>query len=915
MKNGSNSGVANKLLWEVFSEEEGIVDKGEQIINLEAGEGIDFDIDPEIEKYGLYTLTANIQDENGYVIQSKKIDFAKILSSEEGEYNDYFHIAAHVFRYGSPLESAELMQKCGSAGWRLGINWNYVESVKGVLKIGYREWEEFKEISKKSPENMVILFTGNVHHVQRYDKNGAPLPTNYLYPPVTEQELKAWGEYCKFVAEETKGVANIFEVWNEWDLPYTNTERLGAKEYVALLKTAYEAIKSVNPDAIVVGLGGAGTGTDGSFDRGVIAEGGMEYSDAISFHTYDYHRGKRFPNSGVMGRVQNRLNIFKEAGIDKPVYTTEIGWPTAIWYSDPNHPIWSERDQALNLVKYTAVSIANGLNDEIYWHDFQEDGTNRKEREHTFGLVNSQYNADGALIPKPSYVAAAAMNKFMTGKTEFVSAIEHEEWLTAAYNFKRPTGDNLAILWTDEECKNIGLNLGCDKVDMFDKFGNKIETIYSENGIFDFGMSNELVYLIGNFTAFEEVESSYSQINSSLVGVKNDVIVLEIEDSKGRSGDIRFDYNKQYFTPIEETVRMENGKATARFKTSSDVEGKHTITAMLYSEDKCVYAVSNLVNISDAVKATVNSFQSSKLIDTRWELEIGIENFSIENAVSGVCRITEPAYIADNCREIEFKNIPPKSIRKVYVNLPEMLKKRTVTIKGEIELDYGYKTEFEEHLDFTAAKYVETKPTIDGVISKGEWSSALVAADKLENIGAVSGDSNVWRGVDDLSIEAAKFLWDEENFYLMAMVKDDISVTGNDIVNLWRYDSVQFAIEDGYNNMPGMPSYPFTEIGISLIGDTPRVYRYSSNYANPVGEVTNCTAAIKKLEGKTIYELSIPWDELFYEDYKINPSWVYGFSMLANDNDSTDRWGWIQYNEGVGKTKDVTLFGKLKLYY
>ena len=149
----------------------------------------------------------------------------------------------------------------------------------------------------------------------------------------------------------------------------------------------------------------------------------------------------------------------------------------------------------------------------------------------------------------------------------------------------------------------------------------------------------------------------------------------------------------------------------------------------------------------------------------------------------------------------------------------------------------------------------------------------------------------------------------------MAMVKDDISVTGNDIVNLWRYDSVQFAIEDGYNNMPGMPSYPFTEIGISLIGDTPRVYRYSSNYANPVGEVTNCTAAIKKLEGKTIYELSIPWDELFYEDYKINPSWVYGFSMLANDNDSTDRWGWIQYNEGVGKTKDVTLFGKLKLYY
>ena len=103
--------------------------------------------------------------------------------------------------------------------------------------------------------------------------------------------------------------------------------------------------------------------------------------------------------------------------------------------------------------------------------------------------MNSPYHPDGALIPKPSYVAAAAMNKFMTGKVEFVSAIEHEEWLTAAYNFKRPAGDNLGILWTDEELKNISLKLGCESIDVFDKYGNKMETVYSKDGIFEFGMS------------------------------------------------------------------------------------------------------------------------------------------------------------------------------------------------------------------------------------------------------------------------------------------------------------------------------------------------------------------------------------------------------------------------------------------
>jgi len=36
--------------------------------------------------------------------------------------------------------------------------------------------------------------------------------------------------------------------------------------------------------------------------------------------------------------------------------------------------------------------------------------------------------------------------------------------------------------------------------------------------------------------------------------------------------------------------------------------------------------------------------------------------------------------------------------------------------------------------------------------------------------------------------------------------------------------------------------------------------------------------------------------------------------MLVNDNDGQGRWGWINYNDGIGETKDAVLFGKLNIY-
>ena len=67
------------------------------------------------------------------------------------------------------------------------------------------------------------------------------------------------------------------------------------------------------------------------------------------------------------------------------------------------------------------------------------------------------------------------------------------------------------------------------------------------------------------------------------------------------------------------------------------------------------------------------------------------------------------------------------------------------------------------------------------------------------------------------------------------------------------------------------------------------------------------------MDGYTVYELQIPWSELFWEGYVPDPSKEYHFSLMANDNDGSGRRGWIEYCSGIGTHKDVTLFGTMNL--
>jgi hypothetical protein len=139
--------------------------------------------------------------------------------------------------------------------------------------------------------------------VRRYGPGGTFWPAN---PSVPRTPITMW------------------QIWNEPNLVTFWPRQPFAARYVALLRAAHDAIKSVDPQAQVV-LGGL---TNYSWlDLGQIYQvpGARSLFDVVAVHPYT-----RAPDGviTILGYVRHVMN---QAGDDrKPLLADEVGWPSAL---------------------------------------------------------------------------------------------------------------------------------------------------------------------------------------------------------------------------------------------------------------------------------------------------------------------------------------------------------------------------------------------------------------------------------------------------------------------------------------------------------------------------------------------------------------------------------------------------------
>jgi hypothetical protein len=346
---------------------------------------------------GYYTLT--VFDHTVPSSPNQSIPFAIIAPLSPGFVgNDgTFGVGVH-FGSGDGPAIAPLIAQLGVGSIRSDITWGQIEQAPGQYRFGsYDAGLQVFQQSNLSP--LLILDYNN----RFYDQGQTPYDT---------AGLSAFARYASAVVTHYGPQLKAVEIYNEYNGLFS-TGPCARKPacYTQMLQYTYQAIKAVRPDVTVVG--GAVFAADLLWFSQIFQDGALRSMDAVSDHPYPLINMLSPERAGfkpAMDGLQMLIKLYNH-GVAKPIWITELGWPTSLLSVD-------ERMQAQYLVRGAVLGLAAGVQ-KFFWYDCLNDGTNAYLSEQNFGLLRRP-DAAGRYTPKPSFLAYATLTRQLAHQ-KFVS--------------------------------------------------------------------------------------------------------------------------------------------------------------------------------------------------------------------------------------------------------------------------------------------------------------------------------------------------------------------------------------------------------------------------------------------------------------------------------------------------------------
>lgn len=852
--------------------------------------------------YGIYTLhldTCTYFTDNPEKKYYNKAEgqFSRVMKVAEEDINPMYGVNQQVtsMSRGDAVTTAALMKESGMSFIRDNIPWIRVEKTKGVYKITDDDMSNMNKLIDSGLEVLFMLGYTNVN----YDGGKTP---------VSDEAIAGFANYCAYIAREFKGRVKYFEVWNEYNGGTGfNPSQAPPETYAKMLKAAYKAIKGENPDAVVIGIDTAEI--DLEWAERVFKEGGYDYMDAVSVHPYDWNFNSLLGNyrwSKLIEETQQLKELMLKYGDEKPVWFTEVGFSSC---TDK----YTQLEQAGNTVLLYSFIRAYDLCDVLTQYCFY-DRESRDEIEDNWGYVNywlDDIAPDGA---KKSYAAVCAMNNFIGGMADYRDKIDTDTKFHAFHFYNNKMGADVVAVMSEIGAECVTYDLGCSDVSLYDIYGNKIGDLHSDSGVYRINVSISPKYIVGNITSFKTVEDKYAPVTvefTNISAVADEYITFRFHNNTDKN--LHIEMSGADCLKVVENKGFIDGSAELKVYTLPSSEGEIDVNIIISDDNgKAYYADTHKITVTDAVGAAMAAEQAVENSNTHWRVRTVITNKSISGTYSGTVKVISPDEEAAYIPERRFEALEPGAETTILLNLPERIVKKTVDFKIRITLDNGNFFDFEQALDFGSSSYAVRKPVIDGVISSDEWNSSWIGADESKDVKQIVN----WKGAGDLSFGSTS-MWDEDNFYLMAIVTDDVyslNYSPKEPHYMYKGDNIQFGMSDAEFIDPALRT-EFTEIGVANVqGYGSKAYRYKSLHGLPAKVIIeDADIVVKRYDTYTVYECRIPWTEIFGEDFKPYAGQKLRFSVLANDNDGTGRRGWIEYTSGIGYTKDVSEFGSLVL--
>ena len=218
---------------------------------------------------------------------------------------------------------------------------------------------------------------------------GAIEPTKYAAEVVSL--FKRYGKGGTFWAGRPDLGGTAVEVLNEPGNPYFWSDPTNYSAYVKLLKVVHEALAENFPAAIrprVLASWDGGEGPSSTWGPSWAALGGLNYVDGVTVHPYGGSTGQ---DGGALGGHTDVIGAHAASG--KPVYITEIGWPTAVGQpSTGDSQQWTEAQQAQNITNFVAWARQTEYVPMVLYFNYVDYGTNNfygietKTRAHKLGF-------------------------------------------------------------------------------------------------------------------------------------------------------------------------------------------------------------------------------------------------------------------------------------------------------------------------------------------------------------------------------------------------------------------------------------------------------------------------------------------------------------------------------------------------
>ena len=355
---------------------------------------------------------------------------------------DFFGVCEHLTSLHSIVKPYDdrngILDLCARDGvkWvRTDFHWSTAEPSRGTWN-----WTRFDNVMDSADARGVkilpILGYGSAYGGHNGDNN------RY----VGSDEMDGWCAYVSNVVTRYRGRISAVEVWNEPNLRlfWSGT----TNQYVALLQRTYTAVKSIDPGITVV-LGGI-AGIDNMYLDGLYKLGAKDYFDVVSFHPYCYpnapddewpnewwyvSREKVYDNwlhteyhyeytyyGQLVGRITQMRNQMSENGDgSKPIWLTEIGWPTA------GEGCVTEAQQAAYATNAMAIAKANGV-EKFFLYEFAAMEQDPSDRESHFGVVHSDYSFKPAWNAVRDYIYKETHG----GSADPYAAYTYLAWATTA---------------------------------------------------------------------------------------------------------------------------------------------------------------------------------------------------------------------------------------------------------------------------------------------------------------------------------------------------------------------------------------------------------------------------------------------------------------------------------------------------